>query len=54
MPIHLGVKDGKRFVQYGTSGKKYFFTTQKGMEKAYEKAHAQAVAIHATGWTEKK
>lgn len=45
MPIHLGTSHGKRFWQYGKSGKKYIFTTEKGSLQAKKKSIAQGLAI---------
>jgi hypothetical protein len=45
MPIHIGTIHGKRFWQYGKSGKKYTFTTQKEEKQSKKKAIAQGLAI---------
>ena len=55
MPIHRGTDSKGPYYQWGTR-KKYYYKSgnQKSREIAKKKAHAQAVAIYASGWREKK
>ena len=46
MPVRLHKQGEKQFFQYGTHGKKYFFTTEVGKKRAIEKAKKQETAIH--------
>ena len=53
MPIHRGKDKKGPYYQYG-SQKKYYYKSgsKRSREAAYKKAHAQKVAILATGWRE--
>lgn len=41
----MPIKKGKDYFQYGDSGKKYYFSTEKGKKEAYMKAFKQGYAI---------
>jgi hypothetical protein len=50
MPVHYGKNKQGTFYQWGTSGKKYYYTTELGKKKAYNKAQKQGIAIYASGY----
>ena len=45
MPIHKGVDNIGYYFQYGTTGKRYYFNTELGRKRAYNKALNQTRAI---------
>lgn len=47
MPIKQSFDKRGKYYQFGDSGKKYYFNTERGRKMAYEKAqiHGQAIAI---------
>lgn len=46
MPIHQGIEQDKQYFQYGQTGKKYYFTTEIGKQRALHKAKKQMSAIN--------
>ena len=50
MPVHLGSDSNGKYYQWGTSGKKYYFTSEKTKKIAKEKATKQGIAIYASGY----
>jgi hypothetical protein len=46
MPVRKSKDLKGPFFQYGHHGKKYYFTTQIGMQRAYHKALKQQIAAH--------
>lgn len=58
MPVHTGYDSNKEepkcYAQWGSRGKKYYYTCgdKEAREKAKAKANAQGQAIIASGWTE--
>jgi len=56
MPIHTGSDANGTYYQYGNRGKKYYYNSNNSNEEeeAYQKAVRQAIAIHASGYREKK
>lgn len=48
MPINNREDKKGRYYQYGESGKKYYYHTVIGKERAYQKALRQAQAIKAS------
>jgi len=54
MPIHRNRDVNGPYYQWGSSGKKYYYTPGDSVSrrKAYEKARRQAIAIYASGWRE--
>ena len=49
MPIHKGIENNKYYYQWG-SGKKYYFKTEIGEKRAYNKAIKQRTAAYANGY----
>jgi len=47
MPIKEGIDNIGRYFQYGSKGKKYYFTDEKSKIIAYNLVLKQAKAIHA-------
>lgn len=52
MPIHSGKDKTGLFIQWGTTGKKYYYNPQdeKSKEQAQKKAEKQQTAIYSSGW----
>jgi hypothetical protein len=51
MPIHLKHDNKGSYYQWGRHSK-YYFKTEIGKNRAYEKAHKQAIAAYANGYKE--
>jgi len=49
MPIHEGQEGNNRYYQFGIHGKRYYFTTEIGRKKAYNRCLKQAHAIKSRG-----
>lgn len=49
MPIHKGIENNKYYYQWG-SGKKYYFKTEIGEKRAYNKVIKQRTAAYANGY----
>ena len=45
MPVQLSTDVKGRFARWGTSGKKYYFSTTATKTRAMNKARAQGIAI---------
>lgn len=41
----MPIQEGKNYFQYGDTGKKYYYNTEKGKKEAYMKAFKQGYAI---------
>jgi hypothetical protein len=50
MPVHSGHDSLGDYYQWGQHGKRYYYDTPEGKEKAYESALRQARAIYASGY----
>jgi Uncharacterized protein conserved in bacteria (DUF2213) len=51
MPIHEGSDNKGKYIQWGGSGKKYYYTDKKSKAAAYKKAGAQESAARHSGFT---
>jgi hypothetical protein len=55
MPIReISTGPNSGYFIYGTKGKRYYYKTLKGRMNAKAKSIKQAIAIHASGYREKK
>jgi hypothetical protein len=52
MPVHTGSDAKGKFYQWGTHGKKYYYTTERSKQIAFKKAQRQGIAIYASGYKE--
>lgn len=48
MPIHIGYDAKGNYIQYGKTGKKYYFKTEKQKQDAYYRCLTQSRAIKAS------
>jgi hypothetical protein len=53
MPTHEGKDKKGKFVQWGKSGKKYYYKDEQSKKEAIKKADSQASAIYASGYKKK-
>lgn len=54
MPLHEGKDSTGSYIQYGKSGKKYYFKKNsiRSYNTAYKKALKQMIAIYMSGYRE--
>lgn len=52
MPVHSGTDSKGSFMQWGKSGKKYYYkpSDKNSKRRATEQAHKQARAIYSSGY----
>jgi hypothetical protein len=48
MPVHKGSDNRGNFFQYGTTGKRYYYKTDKGEKLALNRANKQGKAIQTS------
>lgn len=53
MPVHTGSDTKGKFYQWGSHGKKYYYTTERSKQIAFKKAQRQGIAIYASGYRDK-